>query len=364
MLTLVTGQPGSAKTLWIVSEVDKLSRETGRPVYYNKKQDPDDPDSPGQLTILDHDKLPWIPFDDFSGFDWDKCPEGAIIVLDEGHRELFPTRQIGSKVPAHVDAMSTHRHRGHDVYISCQHSTQIDTFVRKMAGEHHHFVRRFGLSVSSHFMWMEWVNERDSFERKKAQTSMFRCPEYYFGAYKSTELNTVKTKWPKWRIAALLAGLAVIPLLLWAALAAVWPDRSVDPAVEARPVQNFAEAFELGGREDLVPRLRLYAADTWAREVPDIPYSATFYDHLIEPVSYPRVTGCARHTYSDGRDDCRCTTQQGTRAKVSYRVCIDIVENGIFDFSRPDPQPENLRDDDPAPAASPEGEAPGAAAIL
>ena len=124
MLTLVTGTPGAGKTLWCVSTIEKLRLETSRPVYYY-----------GVTDVA----FEWIALDDPR--DWYKCPEGSIIFLDECWNQLFPARKVGSDVPAWVEPMATHRHRGHDVFIATQHSTQIDTFVRKMVGRHCHFLR-------------------------------------------------------------------------------------------------------------------------------------------------------------------------------------------------------------------------------
>lgn len=381
MLTFITGQPGAGKTLFAVAEIDKKAAAEGRPVYYNHKKDPEEPDSPGQLTVYpDKMKAEWFRLDDYSGFEWFKCPEGSIIFLDECHRELFPMRKIGGDVPEHVDAMSTHRHRGHDVYITCQHSTQVDTFIRKMAGEHHHFKRSFGTNRSTKWTWLEHANERDQWDRKKAQTSSFRYPKEYFGTYKSTVLNTVKPSLPWARIAALACGVLIVPLLLWLGVAAVWPD---DPGPDSPPEQTTAPSGDLFGvgsslpsaqaETRIVDRPILYDAETWTPEVADLPFSARLYDNVVEIRAYPRVTGCMRTTWTDGRDTCTCNTQQGTKAAVSYRFCLEFVHNGRFDFAMEDTGPveyglsaQNQAAAAPSsgPAASPASGAPGAAALV
>jgi zona occludens toxin len=374
MLTFITGQPGAGKTLFAVSHIDQKAAAEGRPVYFNKKLRPDDQHSPGQLEVFrDRLKAQWIPLEDGSGFEWHLAPEGAIIFLDEAHRELFPMRKIGANVPSHVDAMSTHRHRGHDVFITCQHSTQCDTFIRKMAGEHHHFIRRFGSSVSTQYIWPEIANERDQWDRKKAETKVFRYPKDYFGAYKSTVLNTVKPKLPWVRIGLLAGGAILVPLLIWAGVAAVWPDDDETVSIDQFPAQEMGPAFRALAppaptEEDrLVSRPALYHPDTWQPEVDDIPYSATFYDSMIQPASFPKIAGCSRMEYSDGRDECNCYSQQGTRLRVSYRTCRDVMANGWFDFSQPDQEEElpPVEGNDGPPiiqAASPPSGAGGAAA--
>ena len=79
-----------------------MSKKQGRPVYYSGSQ-------LKEVTVEN-----W--HDISVGFDWADAPEGAIILLDTAHRELFPMRKVGGQVPAHVDAMSTHGHRGHDLW--------------------------------------------------------------------------------------------------------------------------------------------------------------------------------------------------------------------------------------------------------
>ena len=366
MLTFITGQPGAAKTLFAVSHIDQKAKNEGRPVYYNQKLKPDDHESPGQLIIYPENlEADWHGFEDGSGFEWHKAPEGAIIFLDECHRELFPMRKIGADVPAHVDAMSTHRHRGHDVFITCQHSTQCDTFIRKMAGEHHHFIRRFGSNVSTQYVWPEIKNERDNWDRKAADTKVFRYPKQYFGAYKSTVLNTVKPKLPWFRIGALAFGVLLVPLLIWLGMMAVWPD---DDAPQTTSTQSgeivgppaFASMSGGANIDPLLNRPALYAAETWVPEVDDVPYSAMFYDSQIQPVTFPKIAGCYRLQFGDGRDICKCSTQQGTDARLSYRACVDVMENGWFDFSQPDPERPVYPEPDPYAWAPEVG--PGSAA--
>lgn len=335
MLTFITGQPGAGKTLFLISTVDALSRKTGRPVFYNKKLKPDDEDSPGQLILLDVKRLPWTPFEDGSGFDWFKAPEGAIIVLDESHRELFPMRMVGSDVPKHVDAMSTHRHRGHDVFITSQHSTQVDTFIRKMAGDHSHFIRRFGMAASSRFTWMEHQDEKNPFSREKADTGVFRFPKNYYGTYRSTVLDTVERKLPLKRLAVMGLGALSIPLLITYGISAIWPDDK-EPEVPEGIEAALAAVHTVTYDRDIVDRPILYESATWEREVEDIPFSAKLYDQSVKIVSYPRVSGCSRITTTEGSDSCDCYSQQGNNLRLSYAVCLDYMKNGWFDFSKPD----------------------------
>jgi zona occludens toxin len=322
MLTLVTGTPGAGKTLWTINEVEKLRQESGRPVFY--------------WGIPDL-KYEWFELD--SAENWYKAPDGAIIVLDECW-EYFPPRKAGSAVPEHVEPMATHRHRGHDVYTITQHSTQVDTFIRKMVSNHHHVIRRFGSSVATVYTWGELANERDYHDRQRAATSVFKYPKEHFGAYRSTVLDTAKSKLPWFRIAALIGGLFLVPLLIWGGVAAVWPEEDDSSGSPPSP-GTVSPAPVPGGRYVNNP----YHPENWLPRVSDIPYSAAFYDELITPQAFPKIRGCMRMTFSDGKDRCTCNDQQGNNIRVSYETCVDIVKNGVFDFTRPD----ELEDPEPAP---------------
>lgn len=338
MLTLVTGTPGAGKTLWCVSEIEKLRLESGRPVHYYGVD---------QLT------LDWMGLEDPR--DWYKCPEGSIIFLDECWDKLFPARKTGSEVPTWVEPMATHRHRGHDVFIVTQHSTQIDTFVRKMVGRHVHFLRAFGLNRSIKYEWPEKKNEVDDWDRKKANRTTFKYPKQFFGTYNSTEINTVKRELPVGKLTLIGGGLAVIPLLIYSVFAVLGSEEAEMTELDASNFSVEADQRSFyGNRSRGLPPIQerpgLYDLVTWEPRVPEIPFSAMLYDQLIVPVAYPKIAGCSRMSFSDGTEQCDCYSQQGTNLRLSYRVCLDVMENGWFDFGRED-RPEH----DLAPAEPNDG---------
>lgn len=77
-----------------------------------------------------------------------------------------------------------------------------------------------------------------------------------------------------------------------------------------------------------------------------------------------------RMTFANGVDKCECYSQQGTNLRLSYRACIDVLQNGWFDFSKPDTEIEYAKaetnDGPPAihtqagAATGPSGAAPAA----
>ena len=88
MLYLLTGVPGSGKTLKVVSMLAKQKDFMNRPLYVD-----------GILDLkIPHEEIP----EGESIQTWQKwAPPGAIIVVDECQR-IFRPRPSGSKVPDYV----------------------------------------------------------------------------------------------------------------------------------------------------------------------------------------------------------------------------------------------------------------------
>lgn len=345
MLTIVTGTPGSGKTLWAISEVLRLQKDSGRPVYYYN------------IKGITHDD--WHAIDDPER--WADTPQGALILMDETW-EYFESNASNPRapVPDALKPLATHRHDGHDVFLVTQHSTQIHTFVRKMAGRHVHLVRRFGVNGATRFEWPESVDEKDGLARSRADKSLWKYPKDLFGTYTSTVLDTVERRLPWKRFAAIFSIIALIPLAIMLALNTLGEDEK--PTIQETDDmirQEFQRGFaSLSAALTIQNRRDLYEPETWQPEIEGVPYSAKFYDELITPADYPRITGCMRHTWSDGTDTCTCTDQQGNIVDVPYFQCREHVRKGIFDFSRVEKQPVNNTSTAPAATGRAGGGAP------
>ena len=103
MIHLITGLPGSGKSLYTLSKVKERADKENRPVFYHGIP---------ELT------LDWQQLE--SADQWVECPKGAIIVIDEC-QSTFRPRATGAAVPRHVSQLETHRHDGHDLYLSLIH---------------------------------------------------------------------------------------------------------------------------------------------------------------------------------------------------------------------------------------------------
>ncbi|MFQ2571925.1 zonular occludens toxin domain-containing protein [Aeromonas caviae] len=178
MITLITGTPGSGKTLRCVEILAEL-------------RDSADPKVRSRLIFSNiADLAPEIgAVTEFDPLCWMDLPEGSLIVVDE-FQDFWPSRPSGSKRPESVAALNTHRHKGVDFILLTQHPGLVDQDIRALVGRHLHAYRPRGLE---HSMWYEW-----SYCELSCQPKLKPIPEKrkfnreIFSLYKSTVENTHK----------------------------------------------------------------------------------------------------------------------------------------------------------------------------
>jgi len=199
MLSILSGVPGSGKTLWTVNEILNNPDFNGRPVYIHNIDGFD-------YSIRDN----LFPLVDPKT--WNDLPEKSVIIFDEA-QYAFPVRPANQAPPPWVDLFSTHRHKGYDVIMTSQHPTMIDGHIRKLVGRHLHFLRVFGLKSCTIFEWPEYRTDNvDSTSRRKvALSKRWQYPKKVFGAYKSADAHTHgrKIPWKVWSIPLLFIFAAV-----------------------------------------------------------------------------------------------------------------------------------------------------------
>lgn len=316
MLTVVTGLPGSGKTLWTMAELSKVG---DRVVYF---------DGIPEVT------LPWQALPDPRK--WFDVPQGAVVVIDEAQR-IFPPRRQGAEVPDWVREFETHRHKGLDVYLITQSAMLLDHHVRRLSGRHIHLKRVFGIERARVREWQRIANPDDYHDGLEAASSWFAYPRELFGVYKSADMHTVKKRVPWLRIAAVPVLAAVVVGLIWFGLSAV-NDVSLDGVVPGGDLVGPPAPVAV----DMVAQAG--AGNPWSREVradrlPDVPPSAPIYDALAEPVTRPIVAGCMRMETtgpSGKRVRCSCTDQQGFALPLGPQSCERYWRWGWFDDRRPD----------------------------
>ncbi|MDH1729851.1 zonular occludens toxin domain-containing protein [Pseudomonas chengduensis] len=350
MFVLRTGLQGNGKTLNTIKEVDAKAAKEGRPVYYHNIRgfDPN-------AEVLE---AVWTEFDEPQK--WHELPQNAMIVIDEA-QTFFRVRPAGSAVPAYASALETMRHRGHELHCITQNPGLIDTHFRKLCNSHIHYVRGHKGKVIK-----RWEFERVNMDVEKkndfsdGQATRVLLDKKYFGVYQSVAEGSehhMKFKPPR----ALFVFIACIIGIGYFGYG-IYERRIAPPKPQAEAVEQ-ARAISPTGEPVAQQPAPSNAAPLSPEEyvaqrvprLPDVPSSAPIYDEITRPVTYPRLS-CMYSTdpemvarnhkrlvlgYRDGKVyGCRCNTQQGTRAVVSFEACMAYVEEGAFDPAKPDRLPD------------------------
>lgn len=220
MIYLITGVPGSGKTLYAVSTlVQSLSKQenfkNGELVKRRVVIDgiPDLVIPHETMGKIVEDEKGNLSSDEDSLLTWDKwCQPGDVLVVDEVQRYWRP-RGMGSKIPAEIKALETHRHKGVDFVIITQNPMLLDQNVRRLIGRHQHIRRLFGMSRA---LIYDWDGCSVDVHRVKTATKTFwTYPKKAYELYKSSELHTKqKQKFPVWLLLplfALIGGVFIAP---------------------------------------------------------------------------------------------------------------------------------------------------------
>ncbi|PTU76545.1 zonular occludens toxin [Pseudomonas indoloxydans] len=350
MFVLRTGLQGNGKTLNTIKEVDLKAAKEGRPVYYHNIRgfDPN-------AEVLE---AVWQEFDD--PLKWYELPQNAIIVIDEA-QTFFRVRPVGSTVPPYASALETMRHRGHELHCITQNPGLLDTHFRKLCNSHIHYVRGHKGKVIK-----RWQFERVNMDVEKkndfsdGQATRVLLDKKYFGVYQSVAEGSehhMKFKPPRALFVFIICLIGVSYFGY-----GIYERRIATSNPEPDPISQ-TEAFQ----SNTVPaqqtlqstRPPLSESDYLALRtprIPDVPSSAPIYDEVTRAVTYPKLS-CMYTADTDliqrnhkrfvvgfreGRlYGCRCNTQQGTRAVVSFDGCMAYVNEGAFDPAKPDPLPNN-----------------------
>ena len=194
MITLITGTPGSGKTLYAVWSLTQEVKR-GRRIVVDGIKD----------LAIDHELVdePWIR-------DWyEQCQANDIIVIDEVQR-IWPPVSVSVKPTADIEKLHVHRHKGVDFIIITQHPQRLNKTIRDLVGRHVHVRRLFGLKQAMVYEWDHCHNPNAGF--RDAVKTRWGYPRKVFDMYTSAEVHT-KQK------AVIPKALFVLPIAL---LLAIW----------------------------------------------------------------------------------------------------------------------------------------------
>lgn len=223
MITLITGRPGSGKTLLAVEMIrDNANAERIRPLFCN-------------IDGLDFDRLRCFPLDDPTA--WPQLPSGAIVVIDECQK-IMPPRPSGAKVPPHVDFLNEHRHAGIDLILMTPDPKLIDVLARKTVGRHLHAYRPFGMEHRKIFEWNSCNEDPEPSQgEKNALITKKPFDKTLYELYTSAEVHTHKSRPPLKKFALLIGSLlTAVTLFAWS-FWSIWQQGQGDiPSEQAATV--------------------------------------------------------------------------------------------------------------------------------
>lgn len=249
MIYLITGVPGSGKTLYAVSTlVKKLLSE--------KPKGPDGTEIERRLLVdgipdllLPHEVLPPMVEDDKKSDNWtcdgdglltwpSWCKPGDLIVIDEVQRYWRP-RGMGTKPPEMIKALETHRHLGVDFIIITQNPMLIDQNVRRLVGRHQHVRRLFGMARAIIYDWD--ACSVDVNRTKSATTSTWGYPKAAYNLYKSSALHLKqRQKVPLWLLVPILAivGLVAVSPKAFSTMSGAMTGKGISSASAPLPAAS------------------------------------------------------------------------------------------------------------------------------
>lgn len=313
MLYLVTGTPGSGKTLNTIKFIRESKQFQGRNIYY--------------FGIRDlNPEFGWTELKEDEAKAWHDLPSNSVIIFDEAYN-IFPTKHGAQGTPEHVKQLAVHRHKGFDIFLICQKVVgQLDTFTRGLINRHQHYARIMGSLNINRFTWDVCQQNPDSAStRKDANVDQFRMDKKYFGVYHSADehTHTLSVPWKKVVFLFVLLGLLVLTVRSFMA----YFDRG-----EPEPVAVAGEGGYAVPPPVQAQQRDLTYAELVTPEIESIPWSAPIYREKFSDVQdWPRPAAC----YESKRSGCRCFTQQATPLQVPESMCQAIVKGGFFDHTKP-----------------------------
>ena len=346
MITLITGAPGSGKSLILVDEFLREAKEQNRKIIADGIPD----------LVIDHEPAQTVDkwtkqVEDASSQDGKKLlfdfPQGALVVIDECQR-VFRPRKAGANVPAEVAAFETHRHQGLDFILITQHPGLLDSNVRRLVGRHLH-IRDVGFLGRWVYEWPE-ATDPDHFKTALVKRK-WKLPKKSFDLYKSSSLHVKPVR----GFPTALKILMVSGVLL--AGGVYYATQSISKQLNPQETKT---AQHGPAKEGLQKAVQDYdpIADRLPKH-PNYPESAPLYDGMRQVKAVPIIQTCM-----ESKNDCKCYTQQMTRVHVTGDYCKRFVHDPDFDPFREDQKPqavakESGKPDHPSPAPVANGPQPG-----
>ncbi|SKB73696.1 zonular occludens toxin domain-containing protein [Luteibacter sp. 22Crub2.1] len=332
MIYLITGTPGSGKTLSAMELIEKWGREhPGRLIY---------------SANIDGQSFPGVlPLDDSGVLEWHKqCAKDSLVVVDEAQRYWRASR--GGDPSQAIIEMETHRHDGIDIVLMTQHPTFVHANIRKLVNVHIHLVA-YTKQSALRYEWRECHDDvQENALRSQGEFSEWKYPAHLYQFYKSATMHTKRAKRSSSQVKARIWGVVSIVcfLILAAFVVVIWrkyqaskhaPGDVIAAADDGRPSDKGPLPAEPAKRSSGSPVRWENPGQYVQAQVPRIPsqpWSAPLYDGQ-QVTTHPQVYCIAKGDDSD----CHCITEQGTRYTMPMDICLNVAKNGpAYDPFKPE----------------------------
>ena len=321
MITLITGAPGTGKTAALMQLLKDVLAASGRVIYSHGIPD----------LKIDHQPL-------VDPATWhESVPDGSVIIIDEVQNVWRP-RASGTKVPAHVSALETHRHKGIDFYIITQGPNLVDSNVRALVGRHIH-LRDIGFLGRWWYEWPECADNCRTAWKHAPLKKKYKLPKEVFDLYKSASLHVKPIRsFPKMFFLAMfaLAATAGLSYKIFASL----KDKLAPPVVTVPTALN--GAFNGYAPSNSTAKHPITPEEYFSSFVPRVeglPHTAPRYDEVQKITQVPKPAACIDGIRRGEKErSCSCWTQQATPLQVPDTTCRQIAAGGYFDDTLPIPQ--------------------------
>lgn len=349
-LYLITGTPGSGKTLNTLETVHKRAIEEKRPVYYaNIELTPNNKIKFDNWTKLENQATDRAP----SVYNWYDCPEGSIILIDEC-QDFFPPMGTTTKRPEYITKFATHRHQGFDIYLITQGPALINSSIKDWVQPHIHYRRIWGGNSTYKYENEQCINNIRNINEiaRAAIKSRIKLNKDYFGTYQSSVFHTENKRIPKKLIylftfasIASIGGITYLYTFFNEKYNNINQEKQQTTTEKPEKEQHKTIPAEIDflseTKQSSLKEKTFNPITDYQPRIEGLPETAPAYDELRRPKSFPRPQ-CLKDIE---KNICQCFSQQATLL-VDYPIelCESIVKRGYFDPTKTDPARQEIKE--------------------
>lgn len=185
-IKLITGIPGSGKTLFAVSELKKeleknQTSDSPRKIYCD-------------ITGLKIHGIEPPPLD------WRQTPPNSLLIYDEAQLHKEFKAQRGTTPYKAVEELTIHRKTGHELWFITQDPKRLHNDILAMVEQHYHLDRPYGAKLASIYQYRG--AERNpigvTVKQRAENKQLFAYDKSLYELYESSQVNDgIKLRLPK-----------------------------------------------------------------------------------------------------------------------------------------------------------------------